>query len=477
MNQSRSSCTTLIVGKKASIDGTLMIARNEDHHDTIDPKIFTVQAESLQKNRTYHSVHTNVTVNLPEKALRVTYVPQADPSVEGEYGQASINSVHVAMSATESVYGNPRVLAYDPLVKSGIAEDAINHVVAPFIHSAREGVEFLGKLIKEYGSAEGNGILFADKDEAWYMEIPCGHHYVAVRIPDDCYAVAPNQVSIEEIDFTDKDNYIWSDGIQEFVQEHKLNPDKDSFIFRHIFGTSNVKDRVYNTPRAWFIHSYLDNEFFDEPTSSYLPFINKADRLLSVEDVAYCLSSHYNETEFDPIGHLGTEQTRKRFRAVSLSRTQESHILQIDPRVKDGTQSIQWLSFATNAFTPYVPFFANVNDTPESYKYSPKKLDTKSAYWLFKLLSYVVESHYDAFADKDNAYLYEMQSYSRRRILEVRQNVEKQKLQGEALTAYLTEANKATADYVLQKTNDLLTELLQQSLGYSKMSFTMDKNL
>ena len=49
MNQSRSSCTTLIVGKKASIDGTLMIARNEDHHDTIDPKIFTVQAESLQK--------------------------------------------------------------------------------------------------------------------------------------------------------------------------------------------------------------------------------------------------------------------------------------------------------------------------------------------------------------------------------------------------------------------------------------------
>lgn len=477
MTNSRSSCTTLIVGKKASIDGSIMIARNEDHHDTIDPKIFVVQQASDVANRTYHSVHTGVTVDLPSKAMRCTYVPQADPSVEGEYGQASWNSDNVSISATESVYGNPRVLAYDPLVEDGIAEDALNHIVAPFIHSAREGVEFLGKLIEKYGSAEGNGILFADKDEAWYMEIPCGHHYVAVRIPDDCYAVAPNQVSIEDIDFNDPANYIWSTGIQEFVNEHKLNPDREGFVFRHIFGTSNVKDRVYNTPRAWFIHTYLNEEFYDEPTSPYLPFINKADRLLSVEDVAYCLSSHYNETEFDPIGHMGTEASRKRFRAISLSRTQESHIMQIQPEITNGSQAIQWLSFATNAFTPYVPFFANVNDTPKAYQYSPNKLDTNSAYWLFKLLSYVVESHYDTFADKDNAYLYEMQSYSRKRIAEVRKAVTEQKLTGGALTNYLTEANQVTADYVLTKTRNLLTDLLQQSLSFSKMSFTMDKNL
>lgn len=496
MDKKRSSCTTLLVGKKASIDGSIMIGRNEDHHLTVDPKIFTLAPASSVPNREYHSVNTGVKVALPEAALRTVYVPQADPSIEGEYGQASCNTVNVAISATESVYGNPRVLAYDPLVTDGIAEDAINHIVAPFIKSARHGVEFLGALIEKYGSAEGNGILFADADEAWYMEIPCGHHWAAVRIPDDCYAVAPNQVSIEAIDFNDNANYLWSTGIVDFVNKYQLNPDREQFIFRHIFGTSNVKDRVYNTPRAWFIHRYLQDNFELEPTSDKLPFIAKANRLLSVEDVEYCLSSHYNETEFDPIGHDGTPATRTRFRSVSLSRTQESHIIQLDPKVPVGTMGICYLSFGTNAFTPYVPFFTNVLDTPAAYKFAPKKLDTASAYWLFKLLSYVVESHYDAFQDADNAYLYDLQSYSRRRILEVREEAEKrgllqggaerinakhdpdmQPLADDALAKFLTEANEETAAYVLNKTKDLLSDLLEQSLSYSKMSFTMDKNL
>lgn len=496
MEKKRSSCTTLLVGKLASIDGSIMIGRNEDHHLTVDPKVFQLAPASKVDKRQYYSVNTKVMVDLPAEALRTIYVPQADSSIEGEYGQASINAVNVAISATESVYGNPRVLAYDPLVADGIAEDAINHVVAPFIKSARQGVQFLGELIEKYGSAEGNGILFADSDEAWYMEIPSGHHWVAVRIPDDCYAVAPNQVSIEKIDFNDPENYLWSTGIVEFVDKYNLNPDKDSFIFRHIFGTSNVKDRVYNTPRAWFIHRYLQDDFALEPTSDKLPFIAKANRLLSIEDVSYCLSSHYNETEFDPIGHMGDNTTRTRFRSVSLSRTQESHILQLDAKVNEGTMGICWLSFGTNAFTPYVPFFTNVLDTPAAYKYAPKKLDTNSAYWLFKVLSYVVESHYDSFQDANNAYLYDLQSYSRRRILEVREqaaklgllkgqaarvnvrhNSEMEPLQEDELAKFLTEANSETADYVLEKTKDLLADLMEQSLNFSKMSFTMDKNL
>ena len=177
-NTHHQACTTVLVGKKASVDGSVMIARNEDFHEAVSVKLFTVMPASEVKNRTYTSKNTGVTVALPEKALRCTSTPQAFQLLkgdEGEYGEAGINEKNIAVSSTESVYGNPRVLAFDPLVPDGIGEDAIHNIVAPFINSAREGVAFLGKLIAQYGSAEGNGILFADADEAWYMEIPCGH--------------------------------------------------------------------------------------------------------------------------------------------------------------------------------------------------------------------------------------------------------------------------------------------------------------
>ncbi|MCG4607355.1 C69 family dipeptidase, partial [Bifidobacterium longum] len=70
----------------------------------------------------------------------------------------------------------------------------------PFINSAREGVQYLGQLIKKYGSAEGNGVIFSDKNDVWYMKIITGHHWVAQRIPDDCYAITGNRIAIQEVD-------------------------------------------------------------------------------------------------------------------------------------------------------------------------------------------------------------------------------------------------------------------------------------
>lgn len=472
------ACTSLLVGKKASIDGSVLIARNEDFHEAVSPKLFTLMPASEVNNRTYTSKNTGVTVSLPSKALRCTSVPQAFPlqkGAEGEYGEAGINEKNSAVSSTESVYGNPRVLAYDPLVPDGIAEDAINSIVAPFIGSAREGVAFLGKLIAAHGSAEGNGILFADPDEAWYMEIPCGHYWVAQRIPDDCYAVAPNQVSIETVDFSNDRDFMWADGIQSFVEEHKLNPDRGVFNFRHIFGTSTEKDRVYNTPRAWFAQKYLNPEIEQSPISNDIPFIRKASRLISVEDIQYILSSHYNETVYDPIGVSGSSYEKTRFRAISLSRTAESHILQLRSDVPAGLAGVQWLAFGTTAFTPYVPFFTNVNDTPKVYKKKSAAVSLDNAYWLFKILGCLTENHYTEFREANSAYLYDMQAYGFRRLHEIDQAGKT--LSSEKLTDFLTAENEKTAAYIIQKTKDLIAHLMMESFKYSKLSFTMDKNL
>lgn len=463
-------CTTVIVGKKASLNGLNMIARNEDSHETTNPKRFEVVKKSLAKDGIYDSYLTKVKIELPKTFMKYTAMPDvvSDTFNRGRFGEASINECNVAISSTESLYGNERVLAYDPLVSNGIAEDAINDILAPYITTAREGVMMLGSLIEKYGSAEGNGIIFSDENEIWYMEIPTGHHYVAVKIPDDSYAVAPNCVCIENIDFEDKSNYIWSTGIQEFVEKHKLNPDKKGFNFRHIFGTYSSLDRVYNTSRAWYAHRYLDKNFDMGPTDENIPFINQIDKLISIEDVEFILSSHYNETEFDPIGK-GTEEEKTRFRAISLSRTQQSHVLEMDK------YSVQWIAFATTAFTPYVPFFVDVEDTPVEYRDTPFELDLKYAYWLFKVFSYYVETHYSAFEKENTQYLEEMRSYGRKRVYEIKEELKN--YTKENAREFLTKENEKTASYVLDKTRKLLTSFMTRALSASKMSFTMDENL
>lgn len=471
----RSECTTVIVGKKASMDGSIMIARNEDCFCAINRKKFVVYAENEVENRVYVSENNKLNYELPNKALRYTAVPSEDKEEPGQYAEAGINELNVAISSTESLYGNPLVLAYDPNIAEGVCEDAINDVVLPFVKSAREGIEFLGELVKKYGSAEGNGIIFSDENEVWYMEIPTGHHWVAQRIPDDSYAVAANHVCIEEVDFDDKANFMYSDGIKEFVEKYKLNPYKKGFNFRKIFGTYDELDRHYNTPREWYIHKMLSGEEKFTPSSGEIPFIQKTEKLFSQEDIMNALSSHFNETVYDPIGYLGNEKEKTMFRSVSLSRTSESHILQTRAGVHERLKGIMWLSFATNAFTPYVPFFTYVNESPKQYSYVSEKIDLNCAYWLFKIFSYYADEHIKLFNKETKSFLYTLQTYGRKRVLEITEGMTA--TSDEDIRKYLTEENQKTADYVTEKIKEKLDSYAKRALSESKLSYDMDKNL
>ncbi len=55
-----------------------------------------------------------------------------------------------------------------------------------------------------------NIITIADKTGVWYMEILSGHQYVAIKFPDDKYAVFPNTFFLGSVDFDDTENVIAS---------------------------------------------------------------------------------------------------------------------------------------------------------------------------------------------------------------------------------------------------------------------------
>ena len=186
-------CTTILVGRAATYDGSTMIARNEDSaNGEFSPKRFVVVKPSDQP-RTYHSVISHLDIDLPNDPLQYTASPNVDLS-RGIWGEAGINEANVAMSATETLTTNERVLGADPLVPfapakgtpgqssyipqapGGIGEEDFLTIVMPYITSARDGVSRLGALLERYGTYEMNGVAFSDVDEIWWMETVGGHH-------------------------------------------------------------------------------------------------------------------------------------------------------------------------------------------------------------------------------------------------------------------------------------------------------------
>ena len=126
-------CTTILVGKKASYDGSTMIARNDDSgagHYT-SKKFVVIQPE--EQPRTYKTEISHLTIELPDNPMRYTAVPNAEKG-EGVWAASGVNAAQVGMTATETITSNPRVLGADPLVVYQPAEDGKEEVPGALDH-------------------------------------------------------------------------------------------------------------------------------------------------------------------------------------------------------------------------------------------------------------------------------------------------------------------------------------------------------
>ncbi len=468
--RSHSNCTTILVGKAASYDGSTLIARNEDAGTAVNPKKFVV-VQPTDQPRDYHAKLSQFSITLPENPLRYTAVPDATDDA-GIWGEAGVNEKNIAMSATETITTNPRVLGADPLVKDGLGEEDLLTITLPYITSARQGVLRVGQLLAKYGTYESNGIIFSDVNEIWYMETAGGHHWVAQRIPDEAYVIAPNQTGIQEVHFEDPDNFMFSSDLREFVANHHLNV-ANNFNFRQIFGSNSQLDHHYNSPRAWYGQRYFSPESVvgKSPMSSDLPFIAHADRKITLEDIKFVLSSHYQDTPYDPFTP-GADDKKAPYRPIGFNRNQELSVIQLRPYVPSERAAIQWLAFAANPSNTLVPFFTNVNHTPASYAGTTKILDSQQAYWLNRLISLITADHYHELMADVEAYQEKQMGYAHEQVLAVdRQVAEKQ---GTELTEALEAANQETADHEMAATTELLTKLVETASNNARGAFTRD---
>ena len=482
------ACTTILVGKDASYDGSTIIARNEDSaNGEFCPKRFIVVKPEDQP-RKYKSVLSHVEIDLPDNPLQYTAVPNADLK-EGIWGEAGVNEANVAMSATETLTTNERVLGADPFVEltpakgkegeegyepevaGGIGEEDFLTLVLPYVTTAREGVERLGALLEEYGTYEMNGVAFSDVDEIWWLETVGGHHWIAKRVPDEAYVTMPNQLGIDAFDLDDafgaQENYLCSADLREFIRDNHLDLSLDGRLNpRDAFGSHDDADHVYNTPRAWFMLRHLNPNtwVWDGPAADYgprsddLPWCMVPERKLTPEDVKYVLSSHYQGTPFDPYASYGDKSMKGAYRSIGINRNDFMALIQMRPDVPEDIRAVEWIAYASNAFNTMVPFYANVERTPAYLACTTGEVSTDSFYWVSRMIAAMADASYAKSLIHVERYEEGVLSASRALLNQYDKNIASAEESQRA--ALREEANTAIAAELKKRASDTLDKVL-----------------
>ena len=402
--QAVQACCGFIIGRQLTKDGTTLFGRTEDYpyypnggkhnknYVVVDAKNYKEgdQLEDESNGFTYPHAAS-------EMKYTATYDSARGDGSNGAFGEHGFNEAGVSMTSTVTAIPNKKVLKTDPLTENGIPEAAMLDVVLPRVKSAREGVEFLAKVIEEKGSAEGNVVVFADQNETWYMEILSGHQYVAVKVPEDKYAVFANTYYLGHVDLNDKENVIASKDVEKVAKESgNYKTDKDgNFHIAKSYGPEKYaegdRSRTYAgitllDPNSKVTYEDDEYELFRSPTDP--------NKKYTLED-AFALQrnrfEHLNG-RFVPDDQIGVKKqgddgsndtVRKDQYKYALGNENviDAHIYQINPNLPKSFGGTVWLGMGPSRNTPYVPFYGNVKDTYKAFKPQTATYDPNSWYW------------------------------------------------------------------------------------------------
>ena len=294
------ACTSLMVGKNASADGSVMCTYNADSFGTF-------------RNMTYLPAGTHA----PGEMRRI--IDRDSKEYHGEIPEApvtysvigNINEWQVAIG--ETTYGGRKELKDSTgLIDYGSLMD----LALQRAKTAREAIQVMTTLAEKYGYCS-TGELFSicDPNEAWIMEmVGCGPGskavaWVALRVPDNAICAHANQSRIRTFDQKDKKNVLFSKNCITFARQQGWFNGKDKdFSFYDAYAEDNFRARRICEARVWTIYRGFSEGFGEK----YLPFVlgKQLDtepmplwivpnRKLTVADVQECLRDHYEGTPLD----------------------------------------------------------------------------------------------------------------------------------------------------------------------------------
>ena len=389
------ACSAFIVGKDLTADGSTLFGRTEDYPYAPDggrhnQNYVVVPAKTYKNGDKIEDESNGFTYPHLANEMKYTavYDSDRDNGSNGNFAAHGFNELGVAMTATVSATPNDKVLKEDPLVKDGLPEASLVDLALPRAKTAREVIETVAKVLDEKGSAEGNIIVAADKNELWYMEILSGHQYVAIKFPTNKYAVFANTYYLGHVDLNDKENVIASKDVEEVAKKaDNYKTDKDgNFMIAKSYGPDKYMER--NRSRTYAGIKWMDPQAkvnYDDEAFDLLREPTDPNKKYTVHDVIAEQRNrfeHLPEYKADDLVEVGKKIDGNVYKyALGNENVIDAHVYQIKPNLPNAFGGVMWLGLAQSRNTPYVPFYGNVEDTYEAFKNRSTKYDGKSWYW------------------------------------------------------------------------------------------------
>ena len=405
------ACSAFIVGKDLTTDGSMLYGRTEDYPYAPDggrhnQNFVVVPAKDYKEGDKIEDESNGFTYPhlTHEMKYTATYDAARGDGSNGNFGAHGFNEVGVSMTATVSATPHDKILKADPLVKDGLPEASMIDLVLPRAKTAREGIEIVAKTLDEKGSAEGNIIVVADKNELWYMEILSGHQYVAIKFPQDRYAIFANTYYLGHVDLNDKDNVIASKDVEAVAKKaDHYKTDKDGkFHIADSYGPDEYTER--NRSRTYAGITLMDPKAdvkYDDQHFDLLRKPTDPSKKYSLEDVFAEQRNrfeHLKQFTADDLAEPGKKVDTKKYKyALGNENVIDAHVYQIKKDLPSPFGGIVWLGLAQSRNTPYVPFYGLVNDTYGAFKVRSAKYDPTSWYWAVWHIDQMVMKYPDLF--------------------------------------------------------------------------------
>lgn len=412
------ACTSLLVSKGATTDGSTMISYAADSH-TLYGELYYFPATTYPKGSKLSVYDWDSGKYLGEiEQVEKTY------SVVG-----NINENQVSIG--ESTFGG-RKECVDTL--GGMDYGSLMYIALQRAESARHAIEIMTSLVEEYGYASGGeSFSIADPYEVWILEMigkgpdNKGAVWVAKKIPDGYVSAHANQARITNLDFSDRKNCIFSSDIISFAREKGWFDGKNSeFSFCDVYAPLDFEALRFCEARVWSFYNKVNSKeaqqyisyIMGEPAER-IPLWFKPAKKLTYRDVQNAMRDHYEDTPLEMTKDPGAGPFKSPYRfrpliwnvdsteyfnerAIATQQTGFSFVAQMRGNLPDPIGGILWFGVDDAATSVYVPMYCGISKIPDCFAFGNGDLlnfSWSSAFWVFNWVANMAYARYNYYIE------------------------------------------------------------------------------
>jgi dipeptidase len=421
-------CTSILVGKDASTDGSVMTTHTCDC-GVCDWTWRHVPAADHKPGSTRKIYHVSQYKTwLPSEGLKWDVykkdfagleIPEVARTYAYHHGMFGyMNEKQVAIG--ESSIGCQRKMQ-NPTPAAKLDLTMLTLLAMERAATAREAIQVIGSLAEKYGYGfhdDGEMLAIADAKEVWMFEImPVGPLWTpesgkpgavwcAQRVPDDQVSVCPNESRIGEIDLEDKDFFMASPNAVSLAVDMGFYDPKSGKPFNWKRAYSPVEGSASSTngriQRMWRFYDLVapSRKFKPETPNMDLPFSVKPDKKVSVQDVMAMTRDRSYGTPFDPVmgirgGPFKNPNYHRQTRVIDDGRAEYTTVTQSRAGLPDAIGGIVWISFGSQDTACYMPLYAGSTEVPKSFMVGDHwTFSRDSARWAFDYVDFHVQVAY-----------------------------------------------------------------------------------